>query len=167
MKNRKKLVPVAVAFVMFAFLAATSFFIILSVRLTLSPREILRNIEYVPDTNVVAEVVERDPEAGEVHMVFYYDANGEPGLAAFRSRWTGYELTDGGTTDNWRCFLWSKDQGIARYIVWGVCEEDITKVWLDDPVNEYAKVISTGDRYFWYALTDMVVSSNEAVVLIP
>ena len=58
MKNRKKLVPVAAAFVMFAFLAATSFFIILSVRLTLSPREILRNIEYVPDTNVVAEVVD-------------------------------------------------------------------------------------------------------------
>lgn len=161
----RKYIRILITLVLSSCIIAIFFFAILSLRLAMSPREILRNAKQVSEGNIVAEVVERDAEIGEVRLVFYYETDGNLGLAIFQPRWTGYELINGNTTDNWRCSLWSKKDEIARYIAWGVCDEEIEKVWLRNQ-SQYAKLFSIGDRHFWYALTDMAVSGHEDVVFI-
>ena len=115
---------------------------------------------------VITEVVDYDTDGTELHLLFYYDHSNQVNLAFFTREWNGYEMQYNGKWDEWRYQSWSQSRVAGKYLTWGVGDTLYRKVWLDDPVNEYANIFYTGDLCIWYAFTALPTAGSETVQFI-
>lgn len=133
--------------------------------------EVLKKSERAGNGRLITEVVDQDTEEGEVRLVFYYDDSNRVNLALMVWNWFGYDVRYRGTEDDWTVgwdngFWTNQTTKTKKVVVWGVCEEPVKKVWLDDPINTYANIFYIGDLCLWYALSDLSVFNQDDVVLI-
>lgn len=115
---------------------------------------------------VITEVVDYDTDGTEMHLLFYYDQSNQVNLAFFTREWNGYTMRYDGEWDEWRYQSWSQKLVGEKYLTWGVSDTLYRKVWLDDPVNEYANIFYTGDLCIWYAFTALPTGGSDTVVFI-
>ena len=148
-------------------LVAGWFFVIMVVGFNFTPLEwFLGNRQGRPE-QVITEVVDYDTDGTELHLLFYYDPQNHVNLAFFTRGWNGYTMRYNGQWDEWRYKSWSRSLVADKYLTWGVSDQLYRKVWLDDPVNEYANIFYIGDLCIWYAFTSLPTGGGDTIQFIP